>query len=422
MVVVSRVEGNERAQERSALLAGALEFIGPSELDAKTLPRALERAADRFEAMTTGPAQLDAVFASMADGVAIFDMSGNLVLLNDAQARMNGYPSAEAMKRDLAYFSRTYELSTEQGPIPVEDWPVSKVLRGETVSDWELRAKRLDTGLELHVSFSGAPVRDRAGKPVLGVVITRDITAKKRDQDAIRKSEDRYRTLFESIDEGFCILEMIFDAAGRPVDYRFLETNRNFELQTGLVDPLGRRARELVPDLDESWFRLYGEVALTGKSIRFENPAPAMGRWFNVFASRVGGPESRQVALVFNDITQRKLIEEALRESEAHSARQAAERSAILEQLAEGVIVTDSAGNIRFVNEAAKRIHGLAPLGVPPDQYSTAYHLFTEDGRPYPPEELPLARAVLPGPRRGQRTGGPGPGRGESRRRPDAPR
>ena len=84
-----------------------------------------------------------------------------------------------------------------------------------------------------------------------------------------------------------------------------------------------------------------------------------------------------------------------LYEAEAHWARATADQhAAILGQLAEGVIVTDAAGGITLVNEAAAAIHGVARLDVEPDRYSDTYHLFTEDGRPHPPRELPLARAV----------------------------
>ena len=70
---------------------------------------------------------------------------------------------------------------------------------------------------------------------------------------------------------------------------------------------------------------------------------------------------------------------------------------AALAQLSEGVIVTDAAGRITWVNEAAARLHGVAALGVPIEAYSETYHLFTEDGEPYVPEELPLARAAQRG-------------------------
>lgn len=95
------------------------------------------------------------------------------------------------------------------------------------------------------------------------------------------------------------------------------------------------------------------------------------------------------------DIDERREAELALRASTMRSEALAAEQSAILGQLAEGVIVADPAGRITFVNEAAKRIHGVARLDVAPEAYAKTYHLLTLDGEPYPSEELPLARAVL---------------------------
>ncbi len=73
--------------------------------------------------------------------------------------------------------------------------------------------------------------------------------------------------LFDSIDEGFCIVQMIFDAQEKPVDYRFLEVNRSFDRQTGLIDAVGRSMRELVPQYEQHWFEAYGRVALTGESV-----------------------------------------------------------------------------------------------------------------------------------------------------------
>ncbi len=95
---------------------------------------------------------------------------------------------------------------------------------------------------------------------------------------SLKASEEKYRTLFDSIDEGFCIIEMIFDAEGKPSDYRFLEVNESFERQTGLHDATGKLMRSLVPNYEENWFEIYGKVALTGQPIRFTNEARALNR------------------------------------------------------------------------------------------------------------------------------------------------
>ncbi|CAN5759343.1 hypothetical protein BH23GEM6_BH23GEM6_24860 [soil metagenome] len=120
----------------------------------------------------------------------------------------------------------------------------------------------------------------------------------------------RYEALLASIDEGFCIIQMIFDSYDHPLDYRFVEANPAFERQTGLQDAIGRTAREMIPTLEEHWFRTYGEVARTGKPIRFESGSETMGRWFDVYAFRIDDPEQGRVALLFTDTSERKRIEE----------------------------------------------------------------------------------------------------------------
>ncbi|MGD0975017.1 MAG: DUF4118 domain-containing protein [Candidatus Korobacteraceae bacterium] len=137
--------------------------------------------------------------------------------------------------------------------------------------------------------------------------------ALQRSKAALAESQQQYRTLFTNMDEGFCIIEMIFDAQGRPADYRFLEVNASFEKQTGLHEAEGKLMRELAPAHEAHWFEIYGKIALTGEPAHFENEARALNRWYDVHAYRVGEPEKRQVAIIFNDISERKRAEEQLR-------------------------------------------------------------------------------------------------------------
>ena len=135
-------------------------------------------------------------------------------------------------------------------------------------------------------------------------------------EERLRQSEARYRSLFNSIDEGFCIIEMLFCVDGKALDYRFCETNPAFVANTGLVGAEGRRMRDLVPEHEEFWFETYGKVALTGEPVRTSYEARAMGRWFDLYAFRIDNPAEHKVAILFKDVSVAKRAEEALVEAD----------------------------------------------------------------------------------------------------------
>jgi PAS domain S-box-containing protein len=173
-------------------------------------------------------------------------------------------------------------------------------------------------------TYSWTPIREEAGGIAGFYCVATETTDKVLTEKALRESREarlyeigmRYRALFEALDQGFCIIEMVFDHQNRPVDYIFVEINPIFEAQTGLHDAAGKSMRSFRPQHDDRWFEIYGRVALTGEPARFEHEAGALGRWYDVFAYRIGNPEHRRVALLFDDITERKLAENARRESE----------------------------------------------------------------------------------------------------------
>ena len=129
-----------------------------------------------------------------------------------------------------------------------------------------------------------------------------DITERKVHTEALRLSEEKCRNLLDNVNQGYCQCEMLWDANGRAVDYRFLEVNPAFERMTGLVNATGRTMRELVPDLEDWWVERYAQVMQTGKSEHFQRGSDVMGRIFDVFATP--GGENTFIVL-FTDISER---------------------------------------------------------------------------------------------------------------------
>jgi diguanylate cyclase (GGDEF)-like protein/PAS domain S-box-containing protein len=186
---------------------------------------------------------------------------------------------------------------------------------GESFHDPSFADVRVDRGSAEHYDWR----LDRIALPGGGygvVCYFRETTAEVRAQEAVTASELRYRTLFDTIDDAFCVLEVILDDEGRCVDLRYLEANRAFERHTGLSDVVGRRAKELLPDLEPAWFEIYGHVARTGEPRRFSEPVAPLGRWYDLYAFRLGAPDEHKIAVLFSDVSDRVRTQDALRRSE----------------------------------------------------------------------------------------------------------
>jgi len=143
-----------------------------------------------------------------------------------------------------------------------------------------------------------------------------------------RAAELSYSALFNSLIEGFCLIEVIFDGQDRPQDLIFVETNTRLRDSKPACATCGARGRKKPSrSLRRTGMTFYGKVAVTGEPARFENEAKDLHRWFAVSAYRVGGPESRKVGVLVSDITARKQAARQLAESEAR--RQADMRAAL---------------------------------------------------------------------------------------------
>ncbi|MBD2113545.1 MULTISPECIES: PAS domain S-box protein [Cyanophyceae] len=177
-----------------------------------------------------------------------------------------------------------------------------------------------------------------------GTQVARIAVERDRATLALRNSEYRYRTLFESMDQGFCACEMLFDDHGKPIDYRFLEVNPAFERLTELPGMLGKTALELIPDLDAFWIETYGRVVSMGESYQFERQSVISGRWFNIDAFAIGDPQSNRFAILLTDISDRKKAE--------------LERERFLAVGADLQVLTGSNGYFQWVSPAFERILG----------------------------------------------------------------
>jgi PAS domain S-box-containing protein len=246
---------------------------------------------------TGGPGSR-ALLDHLPDMVTISDRDGRIVYANPATLKVSGFAPEEFVALDP--FGRMHP----------EDRP-----RCEEAFERLLNTPGLSLDLEHRVRHRDGTWRWVEGTftslfddpDVGGLLATvRDVTGRKRAEEALRESEEKYRTLFDSIDEGFCIIEMIFDEQGAPVDYRFLEANPAFIKQTGLKEAIDKTMLELAPTHETFWFDVYGRIALTGKPERFEHRAEALKRWYEVYAFRIGEPEERRVAVLFRDIAERK--------------------------------------------------------------------------------------------------------------------
>ena len=286
----------------------------------------------RFQAM---------VLNQIENKVTITDLKGIVTFVNDATCQGLKRPREALVDRSVEFYGDDSTRGATQ-----------RRIIDSTLADGEWRGEVINyasDGTETILDCRARLVRDERGSPVALCEISTDITEHKRMEEALRESEARYRTLFDSMTEGFAIHEIILDENGKPCDYRFLDVNPSFERLTGLkrIDLLGRRVLEVLPDIESYWIERYGKVALTGEPARFESYTVALSQWYEIYVYR-SAPQ--QFAAIIMDVTEHRLAEDRVRQL-----------SLAVEQSPESIVITGLDGRIEYVNAAFTAVSGYSP-------------------------------------------------------------
>jgi PAS domain S-box-containing protein len=259
------------------------------------------------EALRESEERYREIFDSSNDGLFIQDIaSGSILDVNKKMMEMYGYADErEAQNWTKTDLSALEEWYTEEKITKMDQ---SAIDSNSNSFEWHAK-KRNGEKFWAQVFLQ----RTQIGGENRILTSIHDITERRLAEDALRESEERFRQLFQSMESGFALHEIICDATGVPCDYRFLEINPAFEKLTGLKAGalIGHTVMEALPGTEKEWVERYGKVALTGEAANFENFSRELGQYFQVTAY---SPEHGQFAVIIQDVTAVKQAEEEKRQ------------------------------------------------------------------------------------------------------------
>jgi PAS domain S-box-containing protein len=219
------------------------------------------------------------------------------------------------------------------------------------------------------------------------VELEREIEERKKAEDSLKQSEEKYHSLNFNMSEGVCLHEIVYDDKGKAVDYRILDINPAYELITGLTreKAVGTKASQLYSIGEPPYLDIYQRVAATSKPESFETYFAPMQKYFNI---SVFSPGKGKFATVFADITERKKAEESLHASERRW-------STTLNSIGDAVIATDREGRITFMNAVAEGLTGWKSHEAFTKPVTEVFDIINENTRL--PIENPVAKVLEKG-------------------------
>ena len=188
---------------------GQVEVIGGTTRDVTDRKR-VEQEAQAAKALAEASLnRWQAIVGSMDEGVVLIDRDGNILDMNHAALKMHGYQQVEEIRKPLREIAPVFEIKVLGGQaLPFEQWPIPRLLRGESFSKFEVRLLRADKGMDLIVSYSGTIIKDAEDKIILCLLTLHDVTQERRAERYLRESESQFREMFEQTPIGMTLNEL----------------------------------------------------------------------------------------------------------------------------------------------------------------------------------------------------------------------
>ncbi len=241
------------------------------------------------------------IFDNAQDIILLFSQEGNILKANSEAVKLYGYTYEELLSlkiRDIRNVKSDDVINSQ----------LSEALKNNIL--FETYHYRKD-GSSFPVEVKSSGVYVEGNKIVISII--RDLSKRKQQEKELKDSVEKYRLIYSKMNQGMALHEIILDENNKPIDYTFIDINESFEKIVGIdkQDIIGKTVKDVMPNTEDYWIEKYGQVALTGKDMYYQNFSKELNKYFEIYAY---SPEYKKFAVIFTDTTERVIRERELKE------------------------------------------------------------------------------------------------------------